>query len=115
MNKIKVEIGHKDKLLNQCFCYKLNDGNDMVELHVDDNECLQCYAKRKPSEFGGSISARAPTGENPIVVFGQDEAINSQNADFSMGRTKRQETTTSIISGIGMMISAFQSRVTCTC
>jgi len=86
--------------------------NEMIEFHVDDHECLQEYATHLWPEFGGTHSVRRPENSRPLIIFGQDESVFSQfsfNGKQWVGPSGER----SILpknDGIGVMVSAFQSR-----
>ena len=48
-----------------------------LEMHVHDVYSYETNEGNLPflPSFGGDLSVRIPTGEQPILVFGQDEAI----------------------------------------
>jgi hypothetical protein len=71
-------------------------------------------ADEKHPEFGGSISVRARSAEKPIIIFGQDEAIFNQNSSntFQWVGPNGERPLLPKSSGMGKMISVFQSRVT---
>jgi hypothetical protein len=52
------------------------DMSKMIELQVDEHECLQRYANEKCKEFGGNTSVRS--SEKAILIFGKDESVYSQ-------------------------------------
>ena len=86
--------------------------NEMLEFHVDDHDCLQEYATHLWPEFGGTLSVRHPENSRPLIIFGQDESVFSQfsfNGTQWVGPSGKR----SILpknDGIGVMVSAFQSR-----
>ena len=81
---------------------------NFVEYHVDTVD----PQKLKETPFGGELSIRFPRGAKPIIIFGQDDCIFKQ---FSMSGKQwyRPNKETYIVpkdDGMGIMISAFQSR-----
>ena len=109
---VKEQLG-QSKLLNKGYQYKCC-GVEMIEFHVDDHEYLQHYADKRYLDFGGMVSVRVPPVERPIIVFGQDEAIYSQNASNTshwVGPNGERPLLPKNY-GIGKMISAFQCRET---
>ena len=82
----------------------------MVEIHVDDHECLQDIANDKYGKFGGNVSVRW-VGK-PIIIIGQDESVYNQ---FSFGCKQwvgkaGERAFLPKSGGAGVMISAFQAR-----
>ena len=79
-----------------------------MEFHVDDHNFENCNI----GPYGGNLSVRMPEGCKPIIIFGQDESIFNQFS--SRGRQWTGPTGQRAImlksSGVGLMISAFQSR-----
>ncbi|KAL7528778.1 hypothetical protein ACHAXR_003942, partial [Thalassiosira sp. AJA248-18] len=81
LKTLQESLPENKKILPKGYTYKHPDtGIDMVELHVDDHPRLQEIANDVNPEFGGSVSVRMPQGAKPVVVFGQDESVYSQNA-----------------------------------
>ena len=70
------------------------------------------YKNTQLPEFGGTLSVRRPENSRPLIIFGQDESVFSQfsfNGTQWVGLSGKR----SILpknDGIGVMISAFQSR-----
>ena len=84
----------------------------MLEFHVDDHECLQEYTTHLWPEFGGTLSVRRPENSCPLIIFGQDESVFSQFS-FKGMQWVGPSGERSILpknEGIGVMVSAFQSR-----
>ncbi len=70
------------------------------------------YAAELWPEFGGNISIRCCANSRPLIIFGQDEFIFSQ---FSFNSTQWVGPSGERLllpknDGIGVMVSAFQSR-----
>ena len=74
------ELPERSEILNTGYTYDGVDGNAMIELHVNDHECLQSYANEKHGRFGGNTSVRC-VGK-PVIIFEQDESVYNQ---FSFG------------------------------
>ncbi len=51
----------------------------MVELHVDDHNCLKDIANKK-HQFGGIVSVRSHAHKRPTIIIGQDEAVFNENS-----------------------------------
>ena len=103
-------LPERDKIINKGYTYMGINGFPMVELHVDDHECLQKYANEKYGEFGGNTSVRNTL--KPVIILGQDESIYNQ---FSFGSKQwvgknGERAFLPKSDGAGVMISAFQSR-----
>ena len=79
-----------------------------MEFHVDDYNFVNCDV----SPYGGNLSVRMPEGRKPIIIFGQDESIFNQFSHRGRQWTgpTGQRSIMPKSSGVGLMISAFQSR-----
>lgn len=55
----------------------------MVELHVDDHNCLQDIANKK-HPFGGIVSERSYAHDRPTIIIGQDEAVFYEDSTNTM-------------------------------
>ena len=69
----------REEILKKGHSYRGINGEEMIEYHVDDHECLQEYACQKYGKFGGNVSVRMPSGK-PLIIFGQDESVFNQFA-----------------------------------
>jgi hypothetical protein len=58
------------------YCYKTDDGIDMVEYHVDASYIFDERLSLLP--FGGNLSIRKPVDSRAVIFVGQDEAIFKQ-------------------------------------
>ena len=83
----------------------------MVEFHVDASDKLLLLGNIS-GDFGGNLSVRFPTGCKPLIAFGHDESIFKQflillktwiGPDGERNIAPKDD-------GLGVMISAFQSR-----
>mmetsp|Transcript_27620 Transcript_27620/g.59008 ORF Transcript_27620/g.59008 Transcript_27620/m.59008 type:complete len:743 (+) Transcript_27620:485-2713(+) len=104
------DLPERSEILHSGYTYTGIDGHAMIELHVDDHECLQDYANEKYGKFGGNVSVRI-TGK-PIIIIGQDESVYNQFAFGSkqwVGKAGERAFLPKS-NGAGVMISAFQSR-----
>ena len=90
-----------------------SNGVSMVEYHVDsfaaDNELLK---EMVTTSLGGNLSVQFPQGSKPLIIFGHDECIFKQ---FLMPGKQwygpnRETSVVPKDNGMGVMISAFQSR-----
>ena len=59
--------------MNPGYTYTGADGNAMIELDVDNHECLQTYENEKYGRFGGNTSVGCVA--KPGIIFGQDESV----------------------------------------
>ena len=85
-------------------------GKEMVEYHV--NTCEHFHTMLQDSNFGGNLSVNFPANEKPIVLLGHDECIFKQFQFTNKGWVS-DEGVREILpkdEGLGVMISAFQSR-----
>lgn len=99
-----------NKILNTGYTYDAINGEKMIELHVDDHECLQEYANEKYKKFGGNLSVRM--SGKPIIIIGQDESVYNQFA-FGSKQWVGQKGERAFLpksDGMGVMVSAMQSR-----
>jgi hypothetical protein len=90
--------------------YKDSDGNEMVEYHVDDSDCL--FKMGSSLKYGGNLSHKMKADEKPLVMFGQDEAIFKQyllSPRAWCGRNGERPLLPKD-EGQGVMLSVFQSR-----
>jgi hypothetical protein len=92
--------------------YTDDNGVEMVEYHVDDYDFLHGLAKEMGYKFGGTLSVRMPDGVKPLILFGQDECVFSQ---YLMGSRQwvgpsGERALLPKNEGMGLMVSAFQSR-----
>ena len=97
-------------ILKDGYTYSGADGFDMVEIHVDDRECLQDIGNDKYGKFGGNVSVRC-VGK-PIIIIGQDASVYNQFA-FGCKQWVGKAGERAFLpksGGAGVMISAFQSR-----
>ncbi len=62
---------------NSGYRYSDENGNDMVELHVDTCNILEERANNI-TKFGGNLSVRKELEEKPLNMFGHDECIFKQ-------------------------------------
>ncbi len=70
------------------------------------------YKNTQLPEFGGTLSVRRPENSCPLIIFGQDESVFSQ-CSFNGTQWVGLSGERSILpknDGIGVMVSAFQSR-----
>jgi hypothetical protein len=90
-----------------------SNGVSMFEYHVDsfaaDNELLK---EMVTTSLGGNLSVQFPQGSKPLIIFGHDECIFKQ---FLMPGKQwygpnRETYVVPKDDGMGVMISAFQSR-----
>lgn len=90
----------------------------MREHHIDDvpDDIVEKYKHTfhhpQLGETGACLSCRRPADKKPIIVFGQDESIFKQFAFHSSVwyGTEGQQVLLPKDDGLGIMISAFQSR-----
>jgi hypothetical protein len=62
---------------NSGYQYISDKDDEMVECHVD--ACREFQEKmNKETKFGGNLSVRLKKEENPLIIFGHDEAIFKQ-------------------------------------
>ena len=91
--------------------FTADNGKEMVEFHVDSHEDFHALGAEQ-HEFGGRLSHRIPDGANPVIIFGQDEAIFKQFS--SMWKAWSGPGGLKAIwpkdDGIGVMVSAIVSR-----
>ena len=86
-----------------------------IEFHVDDFQFLHEHAATMGlGSYGGTTSVRKPLDVKPLMIFGQDESVYSQ---FLFGNRQwvgpqGQRALLPKTDGLGLMISAFQSRET---
>jgi hypothetical protein len=113
-----VEEWKRDKKIvgnNHGYSYITDDNVNMVEFHVDDFEFLQEHATTIGyGSYGGTTSIRKPLDVKPLMIFGQDESVYSQ---FLLGNRQwvgpqGQRALLPKTEGMGLMISALQSRET---
>ena len=88
-----------------------DEGNNLIEFHVDDAPNFQELANQKYT-FGGTLSVRRPPNEKTIILFGQDECNFNQ---FTMNSRqwvgpKGERVLNPKSDGSGIMISGLQSR-----
>ena len=85
-------------------------GRRMVELYMDDHDCLQDIANKK-HPLGGVVSVRSYTHHRPTIIFGQDEAVFNENSTNTMQWVgpNGERPLLPKNNGLGVMISAFQS------
>jgi hypothetical protein len=90
--------------------YKNAQGDNFVELHVDD--CLHIEAEINLLQFAGNLSVRKPTGVKPVMILGQDESIFKQYCIPTKSWVYPDGTRVLLPKdeGQGLMISAFVSR-----
>jgi hypothetical protein len=83
----------------------------MVEFHIDDHHSFQ-DKMNSTTRFGGNLSIGKPADKNPIVCFGQDEAIMKQCYSTTKAWTtpSGQKAIIPKDEGMGVIISAFVSR-----
>ncbi len=94
-----------------CYYYDQATQEKMVELHVDASDQLLLLGNVN-GDFGGNLSVRFPTGSKPLISFGHDESIYKQFL-ISLKTWTGPDGEKNIApkdDGMGMMISAFQSR-----
>ena len=93
--------------------YQDENGNFMVEFHVDCAECFHDRMNADPSTpFGGKLSVRFPKDKKPLMIFGQDECIFKQYI-FTRKHWQGRNGEVPLIpkdDGAGITLSAFQSR-----
>jgi hypothetical protein len=68
--------------LDEAHTYTDNDGNKMLEFHVDSAKgaLAEFIDGELEKRLGANLSVRKPAGTKPIIMVGQDEAIFQQNA-----------------------------------
>ena len=80
--KVSIEgfesLPKRSDIFNNRFTYRCVDGLAMIEMHVDDHECLQTFASKKYGKFGGNVSVQSTA--KPIITIEQDESIYNQFA-----------------------------------
>jgi hypothetical protein len=83
----------------------------MVEFHVDASNKLLLLGN-VAGDFGGNLSVRCPVGCKPLISFGHDESIYKQFLISLKTWTGPggQKNIALKDDGLGVMISAFQSR-----
>ena len=89
----------------------IKDGLTYYEFHIDDHEDFPALFSSGDS-FGGNLSVRMPSGQKPIIIFGQDETAFNQYS-FNTKQWVTPEGHRSILpknNGYGMMVSSFCSR-----
>jgi len=96
---------------NSGYRYSDENGNDMVELHVDTCNILEERANNE-TKFGGNLNVRKEAEEKPLIMFGHDECIFKQ---YTMTNKHWKAPNGAVVlipkdDGQGVMISAFQSR-----
>lgn len=104
------ELKKEGKLEVDGYKYQDEQGNDMVEFHVDSSE--EFHAMCKDVQFGGYLSVRKPPGERPIFFFGQDECIFKQYT-FTPSAWTAPDGKRPLVpkdDGLGRMISGYNSR-----
>jgi hypothetical protein len=90
-----------------------NEEADMVEYHVDALPKFQeiVDASGERGKYGGWLSVRMNPGERPVVCIGQDEAIFKQYIfTTKVWQYQGQKRLLPKDEGMGVMVSAFQSR-----
>ena len=93
--------------------YYKKDGEDMVEIHVDELYKYDDIDKNLPplGLFGGNRSVRLPADVKARLCFGQDEAIfRSSQLNESCWTIDGQNTLRTKGLGVGVMVSAMVSR-----
>ena len=100
-----------DSIINSGYSYMHPvTGDPWIEFHVDDINMKLIGDNVGP--FGGNVSVRCPAGSRPLIIFGQDESIFNQfshNGHQWLGPLG-QRSIMPKSAGIGIMLSAFQSR-----
>ena len=99
------------------YSYLSDDGIQMVEFHVDDHDFLHDVAKDMGyGVMGGNLSVRKSESSpsKPLMIFGQDESVFNQ---YLIGNRQwvgpeGQRALLPKTEGMGLMLSAFQSRET---
>jgi len=97
------------------YTYRSENGVEMIEFHVDDHDFLHGLAiEMGYGLYGGNLSVRRPPGSKPLMLFGQDESVFNQ---FLLGNRQwvgpaGQRALLPKTDGLGIMLSAFQSRET---
>ena len=107
------ELAKKHPVLDKCgYQYVDNNGNAMVEYHVDTLDLFQDEVNNDASIlFGGKLSVRLKEGERPLISLGQDECIFKQYLLKSKSWTHEgKRVLVPKDEGYGVMISAFMSR-----
>ncbi len=96
------------------YSYLSDDGIEMVEFHVDDHDFLHDVAKEMGyGLMGGALSVRKPESPSkPLMIFGQDKSVFNQ---YLLGNRQwvgpeGQRALLPKTDGLGLMLSAFQSR-----
>jgi hypothetical protein len=117
---VQMTLANYDKLIQSLICKDeqvISSGHKYwnhvtnewwMEFHVDDYNFVNCDV----SPYGGNLSVRMPEGRKPIIIFGQDESIFNQFSHRGRQWTgpTGQRSIMPKSSGVGLMISAFQSR-----
>jgi hypothetical protein len=100
-----------DKIVNSGYSYAHPvTGDPWIEFHVDDIDIkLICD---NVGALGGNDSVRIPADSRPLIIFGQDESIFNH---FSHSGRQwlgplGQRSIMPKSAGMGIMLSAFQSR-----
>jgi hypothetical protein len=80
--QVKDMLKDEKLSLNEAYTYTDNDGNEMLEFHVDSarGALAEFIDGELGKRLGGNLSVRKPAGTKPIIMVGQDEAIFHQNA-----------------------------------
>ncbi len=91
--------------------YEDENGNQMVELHVDTCNILEERANNE-TKYRGKLSVRKAQDEKPLIMFGHDECIFKQ---YTMTNKSWKAPNGAVVlipkdDGQGIMICAFQSR-----
>ena len=103
-----VNDGELDSSLG--YHYKLEDGTEMVEYHVDDHVMFQNECNNL--QFGGNVSVRKDPDKKKAMIFGQDKCIFRQYI-FTKGLWCCPDGTRQLTpkdEGQGVMLSSFCSR-----
>jgi hypothetical protein len=105
-----LEAAGENTLLHEGYSF-VQDGQEMLEFHVDDHNKLSELANDKYN-FGGCVSVRCKAGRKELIIFGQDESVFNQYM-FPSRQWVSNTGERAIMpktAGLGEMITAFISR-----
>ena len=63
-------------LVNSGYTYVNNNGNKMVEYHI--NCCNEFQERMDEKKIGGNVSVRMDKNEKPLIIMGHNECIFKQ-------------------------------------
>ena len=112
-HELQSSLPEDDKIIHKGYEYDEDDVR-MIEFHVDNHEQLQQLASEKYPDYGGMKSVRALPGCKTAIIFGQDEAIFSENCSmpYQWVDPNGKRVMLPKSNGYSVMVSSFQSRET---